>query len=227
MDDLPSAITSDELQEVASQYGIRVLNPGRWERKDLETVLEAVKDLAALLGGPIGFKGELRRVLSIYKLPRKTRFAAVALPVIGVVYFESASWSNESELKWQTVHELGHIWDMRQRFGLSTGLKRATGSRYRGLARQFPIPRKYEPRGKWLPGRGAPLNALEDWADSVATYVYSDYAQSLSDPKLISTIRWNYISAHMRVNLPYPTDWDSRFDEAERCRATEVRVSVS
>ncbi len=227
MDDLPSAITSDELQEVASQYGIRVLNPGRWERKELETVLEAVKDLAALLGGPIGFKGELRRVLSIYKFPRKTRFAAVALPVIGVVYFERVPWTSLSELKWQTVHELAHMWDIRQLFRLSRGLRRAISSKYRGFACQLPIPLVYDPGRNWLRCREKPLNALEDWADSVATYVYSAYAGSLRDPRLISTIRWNYISAHMRVNLPYPTDWDSRFDEAERCRATEVRVSVS
>ncbi len=201
------------LDRLASHYGIRVFKPGGWPLDDLQRMLEAVNELATVMGGSTRFRTEIRG-LRIFRFPRDTGLAAAALGtrIVDVIYFESASWTNERELKWQTVHELGHVWDMRKGFRLSSGLKRATGSRYRGLARQFPIFRKYEPGGNWLPGRGAPLNALEDWADSLATYVYSDYAQSLSDPRLISTIRWNYISKHVEKKRPYPTDWDSRFD---------------
>jgi hypothetical protein len=215
MDDLARTSILDTL---ASRYGIRILNPGRWEPTHLQRVLKAVKDLAELMGDFASFQSEIRGA-RISRFPRETRFAAVSLPVLGVIYSESASWSDESGLRWQTVHELAHTWDMRKIFRLSRGLVRATGSKYRGCTLQFPVFRKYEPGGKWLPGRSAPLNALEDWADSVATYVYPSHAESLPEnlggPRLISRTRWDYVRQHMHIKLPYPADWDSRFDEPE------------
>ena len=215
MDDLARTNILDTL---ASQYGIRILNPGRWELTHLQRVLKAVKDLAELMGDFARFQSEIRGVC-ISRYHRKTRLAAMTLPVIGVTYFESASWGDENEdkreLKWQTVHELAHLWDIRKLFRLSCGVKRATSSKYGKFTGQLPMLLEYEPGGKWLKCRGKPLNALEDWADSVGTYVYSDYAESLPNPRLISTIRWNYVSEHMHIKLPYPADWDSRFDEPE------------
>lgn len=194
------------------------MRPGAWRLDDLERVLGAVQDLASLMGDSTRFQSELGGA-RISRLPRETRFAAVSLPVVGVMYFESASWDDEWELKWQTVHELAHIWDIRKLFRLSKGLKRATGSKYGSFALRLPIPFEYEPGGKWLRARSAPLNALEDWADSVATYVYPDYAESIPEslggPRLISPVRWNYVGRHMEVKLPYPIGWDSRFERPE------------
>jgi hypothetical protein len=210
MDDLPKATILDQL---AREYQIRILNSGAWERIHLQRVHKAVTDLAKLMGASASFQREIGGV-RISRSSRQTRLAAVTLPVIHVVYFESASWGDISELKWQTVHELAHVWDMRKLLRLSSGLKRAAGGKY-AFARRFPVPREYHPGETWLTGRSAPLNALEDWADSVATYVYPDHAESIPEslggPKLISLIRWNYVGKHMQVKLPYPIGWASRF----------------
>lgn len=215
MDIEPTAHLADRL---AQQYGIRVLNLPRLSRVELQHIAQAVADLATLMGGPRRFKSEMRWVL-MSRIPLVLRIAAMALPVVDVVYFERASWDRPSLLKWQTVHELAHVWDMRKIFRLSWGLKQVTRSRYRGFAWQLPIPLKYSPGGKWLQSREPPLNSLEDWADSLATYVYPHYAESISPsrhgPGLISPARWHYVSQHMQVRLPYPPGWIPRFAEVE------------
>ncbi|TKJ28791.1 MAG: hypothetical protein CEE40_10735 [Chloroflexi bacterium B3_Chlor] len=199
------------LDSLASDYAVHVLRPQRWVLTELQHLSGAVEDLATLMGGSDRFRREIRR-LFVSKLSLDTSMAAMAFPVLGVVYFKRASWGNPPELKWQTVHELGHIWDMRKRLRLSRGLKRTTGSTYGRFVFQLPIPFKYEPGGRWLESRDAPLNALEDWADSVATYVYPGHAESLppsrsGGPRLISPVRWNYVCEQMQVQLPYPTQW--------------------
>lgn len=216
MDDLAGVTVSDRL---ASRYGIRVFRPGGWPPDDLERVLKAVEDLATLMGGSTRFQSELRRA-RICRLRRETRFAAVALPAIGVMYFESAAWGSASELKWQTVHELAHVWDMRKLLRLSSGLKRATGSKYGRFTPQLPIPFEYEPGGRWLKGRTLPPNALEDWADSVATYVYQSYA--VQRKRLISPIRWKYVGKHMQVKSAYPAQWIPCFYGPEGLGPTPV-----
>lgn len=205
MDGLPRATILDRL---ASQYRIRVLNPGRWARTDLQHVLEAVEDLTTLMGGSTRFQSEIRRV-RFSRLPWETRYAAAALPAIGVIYLETAAWGSASELKWQTVHELAHVWDMRKLFRLSNGLKRATRSKYGRFTPQLPIPFEYEPGGRWLKGRTVPLNALEDWADSVAACVYQSYARQRN--RMISPIRWKYVGEQMQVKPPYPGQWIPHF----------------
>ena len=207
------------LAALASEYRIRVSRPAPWTSSELQHLSGAVEDLTSLMGGSARFRREVRR-LFVSKLSLDTSMAAMAFPVLGVVYFKRASWGNPPELKWQTVHELAHIWDMRKRLRLSRGLKRTTGSTYGRFAFQLPVPFKYEPGGRWLEGRKPPLNALEDWADSVATYVYPGHAESLSPsrsggPRLISPARWNYVREQMQVQLPYPAQWIPYFHGPE------------
>jgi len=164
-----------------------------------------------MMGGSERFRRELRRV-PIWRTQRRTRMAAMAAPFVGVVYFKGASWGDAPELKWQTVHELAHVWDICSFYRLSRGLKRATGSNYGRFRWQSPIPFEYEPGGQWLDGRRPPLNALEDWADSVATYVYPAHAESLHPvPRLISPARWDYVREQMAVRVPYPPQWIQYF----------------
>jgi len=186
-----------------------VLRPQQWALTELQLLLEAVQDLARVMGGSSGFRIEVGRC-RVSRLLYRSPAAAIALPIVGVVYFSGASWGDAPEFKWQTVHELAHMWDIRQRFRLSSGLKDATGGRYGRFRWQSPIPFEYEPGGKWLAARERPLNALEDWADSAATYVYADYAESgvrQGAPRLISPARWNYVRRHMEVKVPYPPAW--------------------
>jgi hypothetical protein len=199
------------VRRLATEYRARVFRPSSWSVDELGCVSEAVKDLATLMGGPDAFRRELRWVL-ISRVPWRTSMAAMAVTLLDIVYFQGASWGDPRELKWQTVHELAHVWDMRKLLRFSRGLKRATGSRYGRLRKRLPVPFEYHAGGDWLKGRKPPLNALEDWADSVATYVYHDCAESArGGPRLISPVRWEYVSDQMQVPLSYPPEWIPRF----------------
>jgi hypothetical protein len=199
------------LHTLATEYRARVFRPGSWSENELRHILGATEDLATLMGGSTRFRRELRWVL-ISRVPWRTSMAAMAVTLLDVVYFQTASWGDPPELKWQTVHELAHVWDMRKLLRFSRGLKRATGSRYGRPIRRLPVPFEYHAGGGWLEGRKPPINALEDWADSVATYVYPDYAQSArGGPRLISPTRWQYVGEQMQVRSAYPPEWITRF----------------
>jgi len=199
------------LRRLASQYRARVFRPGSWSENELRHILEGTEDLATLMGGPAAFRRELRWVL-VWRVPWQTWMAAMAVPLLDVVYFKSASWGDPPELKWQTVHELAHVWDIRTFYRLSRGLKKASGSSYGRFKWQSPIPFEYHGGEGWLKGRKHPLNALEDWAESVATCVYADHAESArGGPRLISPARWNYVREYMAVRLDYPAHWIPHF----------------
>ncbi len=208
MDDSEKA---SALSTLVTEYRTRVFKPGSWAGKELRVVLEATENLATLMGGPSRFRTTLRWVL-VWRAPFRTPMAAMAMPLIDVVYFQGASWGDPPELKWQTVHELAHVWDIRSFYRLSRGLKNASGSSYGRFKWQSPIPFEYHPGEAWLKGRKPPLNALEDWADSVAAYVYADHAESArGGPRLISPARWDYVREQMAVRLAYPAHWIPHF----------------
>ena len=197
--------------ELQTRYGVRVFGRERWDGIEIDGLRQAVDDLTWLMGSSTQFRKGLRWV-PIWRTNRRTRMAAMAAPVLGVVFFAGASWGDAAEFKWQTVHELAHVWDIRSCYRLSRGLKKATGSSYGRFRWQSPIPFEYKPGGRWLEGRLPPLNALEDWADSVATYVYPGHAESpRGGSRLISPARWDYVRQQMQVRLPYPAGWVHRF----------------
>jgi len=212
MNDTAARELADRMKKEFRTY---VLRPGSWTEDDLRYVGEAVQDLATLMGGPARFRAALRWVL-LWRAPFRTPMAAMAAPLLDVVYFKGASWGDPPELKWQTVHELAHVWDIRSFYRLSSGLKNASGSSYGRFRWQPPIPFEYDPGDGWLEGRKPPLNALEDWAESVATYVYPSHAQSCRPvPRLISPARWNFISEQMQIRVGYPPSWVGHFYGAE------------
>ncbi len=206
--ELRDAQADDMVELLHRQYGVHVIDPTEWSRSELGHIIEAVDDLATFMGGPAGFQSEIRSV-GFSRLAWRTRYAAVTLPLLDVVYFETAPWGNPSLLKWDTVHELAHVWDMRKGLQLSSGLMQATGSTYRVTCvlppERFQVIEAYEPGGEWLEGRTVPPNPLEDWADSVPTYVYESYAYL--HQRMISPIRWGFVRQHMQIKLPYPPHW--------------------
>jgi hypothetical protein len=196
---------------LARGHRLRVFRAQRWSPEETGRLHEAVQELSFLMGGSERFRREVRWV-PIWRTEWRTPMAAMAAPLVGVIFFAGASWGDAPEFKWQTVHELAHMWDIRSLYRLSRGLKRATGSTYGRFRWQSPIPFEYQPGGQWFEGRAPPLNALEDWADSMATYVYPGHAESCRPvPRLISPARWEYVSEQMQVHLPYPTAWLPRF----------------
>jgi hypothetical protein len=208
---MDESVGTELLRMLRTEYGVRVVRPGSWAEEELQQLRSATEDLARFLGGPAAFRSRLGTVL-VWRTSRRTPMAAMAVPIVDVVYFRDASWGDPPEFKWQTVHELAHVWDIRSLLRLSRGLKHAAGSSYGTFRRQLPIPFEYEPGGQWLEGRKPPLNSLEDWADSVATYVYPDHAETRRPvPKLISPVRWDYVREQMRVGVGYPQSWLDHF----------------
>ena len=200
---------------LARDYGLRVFGAQRWSAEETGQLNEAIADLSSLMGGAERFRRELRWV-PIWRTQRRTRMAAMAAPILGVVFFAGASWRDVAEFKWQTVHELAHVWDIFSFYRLSRGLILATGGKRGRFRWQFPVPFEYKPGGQWLKGRNPPLNALEDWADSVATYVYPSHAESSHPvPRLISPARWEYVRQQMRVERPYPAEWIAQFNRPD------------
>jgi hypothetical protein len=207
--------STDMLRTLKTEYGTRVIRPNSWAEDELRQLLGAVEDLTRFMGGPAAFRRKLGWVF-LWRTSRRTSMAAMAMPVIDVVYFRGASWGDPPEFRWQTVHELSHVWDIRSFYRLSRGLVRATGGSYGGFRRQLPIPFVYKAGGQWLEGRKPPLNGLEDWADSVATYVYPDHAGSRRPaPRLISPLRWDYVRQQMQVRVSYPHSWLDHFFRPE------------
>jgi len=197
---------------LARDYGLRVFRAQRWSAEETGQLHEAVAALSSLMGGAERFRRKLRWV-PVWRTQRRARMAAMAAPLVGVVFFAGASWGDVAEFRWQTVHELAHVWDIFSFYRLSRGLMRATGAKRGRFRWQFPVPFEYEPGGQWLRGRNPPLNALEDWADSVATYVYPSHAESSRPvPRLISPARWDYVRKQMRVERPYPAAWIPQFN---------------
>jgi len=216
---LSATMAESELEggsgRLAGEYGVRVFRRASWTEDELQHLTQGVEDLCRLMGGSAGFRRQLHRVF-VWRVPWRTWMAAMAVPLLDVVYFKGASWGDPPELKWQTVHELAHVWDIRSFYRLSRGFKKASGSSYGRLKWRSPIPFEYDPGDGWLEGRKPPLNALEDWAESVATYVYADHAESArGGPRLISPARWDYVQDQMSVRLAYPAQWIPHFHGPE------------
>ncbi len=203
--------SSELARTLQNEYGAHVFRHASWPDDELRLLIQGVEDLAGLMGGAGKFRRELGRVL-MWRAPFRTSMAAMAAPLVDVVYFKGASWGDPSEFLWQTVHELAHVWDIHSFYGLSRRLMGATGSRLGRLRWQLPIPFEYDPGESWLKGRKPPLNSLEDWADSVATYVYPDHAETArGGPRLISPVRWKYVRERMQIRMPYPPQWTPHF----------------
>jgi hypothetical protein len=87
----------DVPRTLKTEYGTRVVTPGSWADEELSQLLGAIEDLAAFLGGPAPFRGKLGRVF-LWRTARRTSMAAMAMPLIDVVYFRGASWGDAPEL---------------------------------------------------------------------------------------------------------------------------------
>ena len=155
-------------------------NPGSWELTELETVLKGVQDLAKLMGGAKQFRDNLGGVQIMRKAMGNTGEALahkVWLRSIG-----SGGFSGQWEGAWTVVHELAHTWDAVSNRKFSKGLERYTGGK---TTRQG-----YAYGGIPPKGADAGFTRGEDWAESVATFIYPGTAQAFiqnvyaNDPNL-------------------------------------------
>jgi RHS repeat-associated protein len=192
-----------------------------WSTEQLRLVMQAASDFAhKMQGGTADFRSKLAPV-PLYKREGEL---VVFQPAGGWTNFTSVTlsgryWDVEGGawMKAAIVHELAHFWDLG--FGNEGGRlssEMASGFWVSHLP-ECKVPRRAlvaaEPVVRdWLVGRTMEgLNPREDWADSVATYVYDGYAAA--HKKQISEGRWYFVAEQMNPGnpqrFPWPEDWRS------------------
>jgi len=193
-----------------------------WRALELDTLRWAARDFAAeMQGGSAAFKTRVGPVC-VYK--RQS-----ALVVFGEHYrgftspfsigFSGFWWDDVAGQKWTVVHELAHWWDfgIGKNAGLLSGGMLSRGMWTREIV-ECRLPRAEGEKGdlqvrRWKKGRKTDgLNPREDWAESVAAYVYDDHAHRVR--KEISPGRWRYVAEQMNPLSPKPYPWwDWMFEE--------------
>jgi hypothetical protein len=197
-------------------------DPGRWTVIELQTVEAGVTELASAMGGSAKFKnfiGGLKIILTDSTCGRgctswnKIEFLDRGKPPTSI------NISNGDNIdKWTVVHELGHAWDGNNWGNLSKGLEKFTGgstSWFGGYPSGCDVHNRlpgcnnagYFYSGPPPAGSDAGFNRKEDFAESVAAYVYPIAAQSRvvgykGDPvygnlyysNYTGTKRWDYIN---------------------------------
>ncbi len=151
----------------------QVWDKGAWELTDLDTVLQAVGDFAAKAGGADAARNALEGVTIVRG---SGSFQLYSMIELSDSSFNQAGLRRELGPRIAVVHELSHYWDWKTG-GLWSRIKNSAGNKVSGLVAfigQESAPTAY--------GR---TNTQEDWAESVAMYVYPQYAkiiQSEGDP---------------------------------------------
>jgi hypothetical protein len=146
-----------------------------WTTDKLETILRAVQDLAAAIGGSQRFRDALGGV--------KIKQRAIKFGGLSRAHHITLNVSGFGE--WTVVHELGHAWDGATRWRLSKDMQRAVGAGFAHPLLHFLAPEKKE---YWYdPGQGPPpcgldrrFNRLEDFAEAVTAFVHPAEAARLA-----------------------------------------------
>jgi len=188
-------------------WGCLTWTEGEWSLKELQEVDKGVKDLAMALGSPVRFAGKMGG--TIYVSQEDIGFPGQTFPP-NVVKFRSIPKDYpESFSHWSVVHEFGHVWDFHYGNWLSNWLVAITG----GYVAQPEKNCENWKRGcntagyyyGGIPAKGSDtnFNAWEDFAESVAAYMYPIEAQDYVEKYFKNTAiyykdykqlpRWEYI----------------------------------
>ena len=161
---------------------------GEWSPGELRTLQKAIVDLAGAMGGPTRFSQHLGPI-TISQEDIKYRGLASKRGV----KFTSSPVSIDA---WTVVHELAHVWDAKSGWRLSKALETHTGGRTNLLGMLVNKARGQCDADSRRPGcnrfgyfyGGTPpagsdqnFNRLEDFAESVAAYVYPALVQPRVD----------------------------------------------
>lgn len=220
-------VADEAVQNLAQTYGITIVedwgevdedsggwNEGEWSLDELHSLQQGVADLAGAMGGPDQFVHNLGR-MTISQEDIKYRGLATSRGV----KFTSSPVSIDA---WTVVHELGHVWDAHHGWRLSRALESYTGG-YTNLVAMFvkklrgefdeerrrPGCNRYGYFYGDVPPAGSDenFNRKEDFAESVAAYVYPALVQRRVDrfkdderyrdvlyyPDYTQTRRWAFV----------------------------------
>lgn len=176
-------MSADRWAQDLRPYGLFIVAPWQWAEDERALVLRAVQRMAQALGGAEGMSQALGNIrLEKRKEGGGGLYAFWPRPpwmriVIGEpILHQQPEWLGEVAV----VHELGHAWDARTANLVARILGRP-GRMVRELVRfvgEEPGPTWY---GSGLSGLRRTLRAAsEEWAETVAAYLYPEYIAHLS-----------------------------------------------
>jgi hypothetical protein len=202
---------------------------GNWRNlQELEWVRNGVHRLATKMGGPAKFKAAMKNlpveIVRVKTLPPPFELhTGLAFPetelyfmLDGLMLPDSAFDSGELFATYTTIHELGHVWDIRSDLWLSIGMATTLNNvkpghnedlanclfdvRSRNIFLRWKCAMdywQYDPTNEAAPGDPndpyANETITEDWAEAVAYTVYPEYGQSEQGYLEIGLIRKTYV----------------------------------
>lgn len=174
-----------------------VWNEGNWgSAEELYNVFNGVRATAKGMGSITKFRSAMKfQPVKIRRVNLDGDHTPHTLPFLDIVYFNYAI-TNRNYINFTTIHEFGHVWDIRTGFRLSSEMSRVVGSYY---CNPYPTPACYydwtkgqeDPPGDLNDPNGpyAGNNAREDWAESFAVYIDPHYQPSY----FLGSIRKQYV----------------------------------
>jgi hypothetical protein len=116
-------------------FQIKIAESGNWLARDLELLRTSIVLFAEALGGVENYKRQLGEVL-IERTDTGTN--------LGLAYKDRIKLSEKTQFSaWSVIHELAHVWDAKNEWGLSLALEKITGGTTNLLLS----------KKKWLPGQ--------------------------------------------------------------------------
>jgi hypothetical protein len=211
-----------------------VWDPGKWNYAELRTIKAALKDLSQKMGGPAKFRRFIGEA-TIKKAPRSqcgttgefrgcteqwwSRYVVFTEGGIPPVNVEIKNKYTSID-KWTVVHEFAHAWDRNYGWTLNNYLGGSIAKRPKDCDPANAKPgcnsAGYFYVGIPPAGSGPTFNRLEDFAESVAAFVYPSTAEAKvallykNDPVLrqylyytdySQTDRWKEINALINLGV--------------------------
>jgi hypothetical protein len=119
-----------------TDFQIKIAEDENWQTDDVEFLHSSIALLADVMGGNENYQRQLGEVL-IERTDTGTS--------LGLAYKDRIKLSRNSQFSaWSVIHELAHVWDAKNQWGLSLALEKFTGGYTNPLLSKIK---------KWLPGQ--------------------------------------------------------------------------
>lgn len=110
---------TENITRLHADFQIKVAENGNWHARDLELLHSSIALLAEVMGGNENFQRQLGEVL-IESTGTGTSLA--------LAYKDRIKLSEKTQFSaWSVIHELAHVWDAKNKWGLSLALEKFTG----------------------------------------------------------------------------------------------------
>ena len=163
---------------------------GNWALSELQAVLTAVKDFSLAAGGPAAARQAISG-LTVRRIKDGVTGHNKGVLEIADYTFNQSGLRERIGPRIARVHELAHYWDW-----CTGGFWSRRSGQPGSIVRAMPGAVGDETGPTWYARTGG---TVEDWAESVASYVYQDYANILraeNDPRETVGVQPGLASRH-------------------------------